>query len=475
MIVEGLRNGDFTAEEIVEHYLEKIERVNNTINAYVRVYRDLALSTARRIDEKIKKGEEIGVLAGVPIAVKDNILIRGLKATASSRILEDFVSPYDATVISRIKREDGILIGHTNMDEFGMGSTTEFSIYGATRNPWNTRHVAGGSSGGSAAAIAADIAVLALGSDTGGSIRCPASYTYTYGLKPSYGTVSRRGLIAYANSLEQIGPLARSASDLRLLYSVISGKDPLDSTTISSKPRIYTASDIRVEKLRIAIAREFVEEGIDNSVRKLFYEFLDKISSEVAGIEEVSIPELKYALPAYYVIAMAEAQSNLARYSGIIVGKRVTGNSWENTIASSRSAGFGKEVKRRMLLGAYVLMAGYKDKYYIKALQVRRLIKNKIEHVLAKHDILVCPTTPIPPPRIGEKLTDPLSLYMMDILTVPANLSGLPALNMPLGFVSAKLPVGVQLIGKYLDDFYLIAVAEVLSKITGIESRVAEI
>ncbi len=475
MIVEGLRNGDFTAEEIVEHYLEKIERVNNTINAYVRVYRDLALSTARRIDEKIKKGEEIGLLAGVPIAVKDNILIRGLKATASSRILEDFVSPYDATVISRIKREDGILIGHTNMDEFGMGSTTEFSIYGATRNPWNTRHVAGGSSGGSAAAIAADIAVLALGSDTGGSIRCPASYTYTYGLKPSYGTVSRRGLIAYANSLEQIGPLARSASDLRLLYSVISGKDPLDSTTISSKPRIYTASDIRVEKLRIAIAREFVEEGIDNSVRKLFYEFLDKISSEVAGIEEVSIPELKYALPAYYVIAMAEAQSNLARYSGIIVGKRVTGNSWENTIASSRSAGFGKEVKRRVLLGAYVLMAGYKDKYYIKALQVRRLIKNKIEHVLAKHDILVCPTTPIPPPRIGEKLTDPLSLYMMDILTVPANLSGLPALNMPLGFVSAKLPVGVQLIGKYLDDFYLIAVAEVLSKITGIGSRVAEI
>lgn len=475
MIVEGLRNGDFTAEDIVEYYLKKIEWVNNTINAYVRVYRDLALSTARRIDEKIRKGEETGLLAGVPIAVKDNILIRGLRATASSRILEDFVSPYDATVISRIKREDGILIGHTNMDEFGMGSTTEFSIYGATRNPWNTRHVAGGSSGGSAAAIAADIAVLALGSDTGGSIRCPASYTYTYGLKPSYGTVSRRGLIAYANSLEQIGPLARSASDLRLLYSVISGKDPLDSTTISSKPKVYTASDIRVEKLRIAIAREFVEEGIDDSVRKLFYEFLDKISSEVASIEEVSIPELKYALPAYYVIAMAEAQSNLARYSGIIVGKRVTGNSWENTIASSRSTGFGKEVKRRVLLGAYVLMAGYKDKYYIKALQVRRLIKNKIEHVLAEHDILVCPTTPIPPPRIGEKLTDPLSLYMMDILTVPANLSGLPALNMPLGFVSAKLPVGVQLIGKYLDDFYLIAVAEVLSKITGIESRVAEI
>ena len=473
-IVEGLKNGDFTAEDIIDYYLERIKRINNVINAYVRVYRDLAIDYARRLDEKIRKGEKIGVLAGVPIAVKDNILIKGLKATASSRILDDFVSPYDATVIARIRREDGILIGHTNMDEFGMGSTTELSIYGATRNPWNTEHVAGGSSGGSAAAVAADIAVLALGSDTGGSIRCPASYTYIYGLKPSYGTVSRRGLIAYANSLEQIGPIARTASDLRLLYSVISGRDPLDSTTISSKPRFFTADDIEIEKLRVAVAREFVEEGVDERVKKLFYNFVDKISSEVASVEEVSIPELRYALPAYYIIAMAEAQSNLARYSGIVVGKRITGSGWEKTIVSSRSRGFGREVKRRILLGAYVLMAGYKDKYYIKALQIRRLIKNRIEQILAKYDILLGPTTPIPPPRIGEKITDPLSLYMMDILTVPANLSGLPALNMPLGFVETSLPVGMQLIGRYLDDFYLIAVAEVFSKITGIESRVAE-
>jgi len=376
-------------------------------------------------------------------------------------MLENFIPPYDATVIEMLKREDAIIIGKTNMDEFAMGSTTETSYFGPTRNPWNLNKVPGGSSGGSAAALIADEATLALGSDTGGSIRCPASYCSVIGLKPTYGLVSRYGLIAYANSLEQIGPLAKSTADCALLLSVIGGYDPRDSTSVNIPPANYLGmlgDDLK--DLKVGLPREFFGEGIEESVMKHVWSAVQILEDLGVTYEKISLPSLRYALAAYYIIAMSEASSNLARYDGIRYGYRVERDdgSWSKIYSKNRRIGFGAEVRRRIILGTYALSAGYYEQYYLKALKVRTLIRREFEKALKKFDVIVGPTMPLPPFNLGEKIHDPLTLYMCDVLTVPANLIGYPAISIPCGFEN-NLPIGLQVISKPFNESMLLKIS----------------
>lgn len=376
-------------------------------------------------------------------------------------MLENFVPPYDATVIERLKREDAIIIGKTNMDEFAMGSTTETSYFGPTRNPWDLTKVPGGSSGGSAAALVAGEAALALGSDTGGSIRCPASYCSIIGLKPTYGLVSRYGLIAYANSLEQIGPLAKSTVDCALLLSIIGGYDPKDSTSVNIPLTNYLSSlTDDLKGVKIGLPKEFFGEGVEESVVKHALTAVQVLEELGVAYEEISLPSLKYALATYYIIAMSEASSNLARYDGIRYGYRVERDDadWSKIYARNRRAGFGAEVRRRIILGTYALSAGYYEQYYLKALKIRTLIRRDFERALKKFDALAGPTMPLPPFNIGEKIRDPLTLYMCDVLTVPANLIGYPAISIPCGF-EGNLPIGFQIIGKPFNESTLFKVS----------------
>ena len=395
------------------------------------------------------------------VAVKDNICTLNIRTTCASKMLENFIPPYDATVIEMLKREDAIIIGKTNMDEFAMGSTTETSYFGPTRNPWNLNKVPGGSSGGSAAALIADEATLALGSDTGGSIRCPASYCSVIGLKPTYGLVSRYGLIAYANSLEQIGPLAKSTADCALLLSVIGGYDPKDSTSVNIPPANYLGmlgDDLK--DLKMGLPREFFGEGIEESVMKHVWSAVQILEDLGVTYEKISLPSLRYALAAYYIIAMSEASSNLARYDGIRYGYRVERDdgSWSKIYSKNRRIGFGAEVRRRIILGTYALSAGYYEQYYLKALKVRTLIRREFEKALKKFDVIVGPTMPLPPFNLGEKIHDPLTLYMCDVLTVPANLIGYPAISIPCGFEN-NLPIGLQVISKPFNESMLLKIS----------------
>ncbi len=449
-IVRQIKDRELTSEEYTISVLERIRRIEDKIGAFVTVSETKALQCAREIDEKIQKGDRLGRLAGVPIAVKDNICTEGLRTTCSSRMLRDFIPPYNATVTEKILQEDAVMLGKTNMDEFAMGTTTETSFFGVTRNPWNLAKVPGGSSGGSAASVAAEEATLALGSDTGGSIRCPASYCSTVGLKPTYGLISRYGLISYANSLEQIGPLTKTVGDCALLLSAISGHDPLDSTSATFPAKDYTKflkNDIK--GLKIGLPQEFYGEGIEESVEKTVRKAVTKLEDLGAICEETSLKSLDYALAAYYVIAMSEASSNLARFDGIRYGFRLEKDQadWGTVYSKNRQYGFGTEVRRRIILGTYTLSAGYYEQYYIKALKVRTIISNDFEKELKRFDILVGPTMPLPPFDIGEKIEDPLTLYACDVLTVPANLTGYPAISVPCGFVGG-LPIGLQMIGK---------------------------
>ncbi len=451
---EKIKRQDLTAEEYVSALIARINDVDTKINAFITPAKEEALRRAREIDSKIRKGESPGRLAGIAIAIKDTICTLGLTTTCSSRMLEHFVPPYDATVIKKLKAEDAIIIGKTNMDEFAMGSTTETSRFGATRNPWNLAKVPGGSSGGSAAAVVSDEATLALGSDTGGSVRCPASYCSVVGLKPTYGLVSRYGLIAYANSLEQIGPIAKTVSDCALLFSVISGHDKKDNTSVDlPKKNHLTSLKDDAEGLKIGLPLEFFGEGVDDGVKKVVLAAIQRLESLGAVCEEVSLPSLGYALAAYYIIAMSEASSNLARYDGLRYGYRIEQDNadWTKVYAQDRRAGFGTEVRRRIVLGTYALSAGYYEQYYLRALKVRTLIRRDFEKALEKFDVLAGPTMPIPPFNIGEKIEDPLTLYMCDILTVPANLTGYPAISIPCGFQEG-LPIGLQIIGKPFDE-----------------------
>jgi len=472
-IVRDIRSKEMSAEERVASIFERIHKVEDEVHAFVTLLEDEALEKAREIDEKVLKGKTLGKLAGVPIAVKDVICTKGIRTTCSSHMLESFIPPYDATVIERIKREDAVIIGKTNMDEFAMGSTTETSYFGPTHNPWDLSRVPGGSSGGSGAAIAADETVLAFGSDTGGSIRCPASYCSTVGIKPTYGLVSRFGLIAYANSLEQIGPMAKNVYDCALLLSLIAGYDFRDSTSVRMPLRDYTSSlKNNVEGFKIGVPKEFFGEGTSEAVRKLVWKAIHKLQELGGTYEETSLPSLEYALPTYYIIAMSEASSNLARYDGLRYGYRIDRDEadWSTVYSKNRRIGFGAEVRRRVILGTYALSAGYYNKYYLKALKIRTLIRRDFEAAFQKFDVVVGPTMPIPPFKIGEKIEDPLALYMCDIDTVPVNLAGLPAISIPCGFTEG-LPIGMQIMAPPFHEDVMLRVAYTFERNTSCKDR----
>ncbi len=475
-LVEEFRADPSRIVDYIEALLRKIERVEPRIRAFITVRgREELLKEA---EELAKRGDGGKPLFGVAVAVKDNICTRGIRTTCASRMLANFVPPYDATVVEKLRSSGAIILGKTNMDEFAMGSTTETSAFYPTRNPWDLERVPGGSSGGSAAALAAGMATLALGSDTGGSIRNPAAFTATYGLKPTYGLVSRYGLIAYASSLDQIGPMARCVEDLALLLSVIAGYDPRDSTSLEVPQRDYLRllRELwsRERRMRIGIARNLVEES-EEGVRKRVEDALDVLCAH-HDCEDVEIPYPRHAVAAYYIVAMAEASSNLARYDGLRYGieVEVEGRSWVEVFKEARTKGFGYEVKKRIALGAYVLSAGYRDAYYVKALRFRRLLKEKLYELFKRFDALATPTMPILPPKLGELVADPIKMYLSDVCTVIANLVGIPAISVPVGF-SNGLPVGLQLMAPALEEPRLLYLAKFLQEGLGFKNMVSEV
>lgn len=440
----------------VEKVYKALERIEKTrgLNAFITVDKEGALRSAEELKRRIRMGGKTGRLAGLLVAVKDNISTRGLRTTCASRMLENYVPVYDATVVEKIKMEDGIIIGKTNMDEFAMGSSTETSFFGPTRNFFDHSRVSGGSSGGSAVSLATGVVELALGSDTGGSIRNPAAFNSVVGLKPTYGRVSRYGLIAYASSLDQVGPMARDTLSTALLLQVIAGSDPRDLTTSSREPSNYVEEATRVTRgLRIGIVKEGFM-NIDEKISAKVYDAIGVLEKNGCSVEEVSFPFMKYALPAYYIIAMAECSSNLARFDGIRYGGRRAEGKWEERIVKIRTEGFGEEVKRRIFLGTFVLSAGYKEDFYMKACRVRRKIHDDFKLLFRDFDALAMPTMPVLPWRTGE-IVSPLEMYMMDFETVAVNLAGLPAISIPAGFVNS-LPVGLQLVGDHFEEAMLL-------------------
>jgi aspartyl-tRNA(Asn)/glutamyl-tRNA(Gln) amidotransferase subunit A len=458
---------DSSAEEVVGRCLERIG--SNNFNTFITIAKESALKTARENEG------HTGPLAGVPIAIKDNISTKGIQTTCASRILGGYIPPYDAHVIERLKDAGAVIVGKVNMDEFAMGTSTETSHYGPTLNPWNTETVPGGSSGGSAATVAAGEVPLALGSDTGGSVRCPASFCGVVGLKPTYGVISRYGLISYANSLEQIGPIASTVADMTLLFNVITGHDPRDSTSVPGEKDYTKALVDDVKGLTIGVPKEYFGEGIDQVVEKSVWDSVHKLEDRGASWQEVEMPHTKYALAAYYVIAMSEASSNLARFDGMRYGLRLEkDHDWHTTYSEIRAQGFGEEVKRRILLGTYALSAGYMDKYYLKALKVRTLIKQDFERALKSTDVLIAPTMPTPAFKLGEKISDPLTLYMADVNTVPINLSGVPSISLPCGF-SNGLPIGLQIMGKHFDEETIIRTAYTFEQNTDFHTKAPEV
>lgn len=441
-VTTGIKNLDFSAEEYIFQILERIEKIDVKINAFTTVNKNCALKTARSIDKKIRDQEKnIGPLGGVAIGIKDNICTRGLKTTCASKMLEEYVPPYDATVVKKLKDSGAIIIGKLNLDEFAMGSSTEYSRHGSTRNPWNIDCVPGGSSGGSAASVAASECAVSLGSDTGGSVRCPASFCSVVGLKPTYGCVSRFGLISYANSLEQIGPMGKTVSDVVMIMNSIAGMDDNDQTTIVGAPK-YTVQPKK--NIRVGLVKELVE-GADDEISKCIYYAMDLFAKSDCKCEETSMRSIEYALASYYTIAMAEASSNLARYDNIRYGFDSSPDTYEmNTYFAKIRSNFGEEVKRRIIIGSYVLSSRYYGKYYMKAQKIRSLLKQEIASLYKKYDVLISPTMPVLPFKFGEKIDDPLKMYSIDVDTVLANLTGIPAISVPAGF-SKGLPIGLQI------------------------------
>jgi len=476
-VIAKVKTQELTAEEYILSLLEREHEIEGRIGAYITVADEEAVNRASMIDKEISMKRNAGRLAGVAIAIKDNICTKGICTTCASKMLQNFVPPYNATVIEKITSEGAIIVGKTNMDEFAMGTTTETSYYGPTRNPWDVARVPGGSSGGSAAALIAEETTLALGSDTGGSIRCPGSYCSIVGLKPTYGLVSRYGLIAYANSLEQIGPMARNVYDCAILLNVISGYDPLDSTSADLPQKDYTTYlKDDVKGLQIGVPVEFLGEGTDERVKKAIWEAIQKFEDLGASYTEVSLPSLDFSLAAYYIIAMSEASSNLARYDGLRYGYRISKDvsDWSTVYSKNRRIGLGPEVRRRIILGTYALSAGYYNRYYLKALKIRTLIRRDFEKIFEKFDVLMGPTMPIPPFKIGEKIHNPLALYMCDVLTVPANLTGYPAISIPCGF-SNGVPIGLQIVGKPFDEGRILRSACTFEKNTNFHKRKPEL
>ncbi|MCR4435838.1 MAG: Asp-tRNA(Asn)/Glu-tRNA(Gln) amidotransferase subunit GatA [Clostridiales bacterium] len=456
-----LREKKVGAVEITRSLLDRIEKVDAKVGSYITVCRDRAIEKAREVEGKIYRGEANSPLAGIPMAIKDNMCTEGVLTTCASRMLSNFIPPYDSTVVKKLNAEDVILLGKTNMDEFAMGSSTENSYFKRTKNPWDLERVPGGSSGGSAAAVAACEAVFALGSDTGGSIRQPASFCGVVGLKPTYGAVSRFGLVAFASSLDQIGPLAKDVTDCALAMNAIAGYDPLDSTSADMNYPDYTRSLVNdIKGIKIGIPKEYIGEGIHGEVKKAVLEAVETLRRLGAECEEFSLPITEYAIPAYYLISSAEASSNLARYDGIKYGYRAEKfTDLLDLYKQTRSEGFGAEVKRRIMLGTYALSSGYYDAYYKKALQVRTLIKQGFDQAFSKYDLVVGPTAPTTAFKIGEKADNPLEMYLEDIYTVSVNIAGLPGLVIPCGMDGNNLPIGLQLIGKAFDESTLLRVA----------------
>lgn len=464
---------EISAVELTQTVFARIDAVEGQVKSFITQTRETALEQAKAVDAKISAGEAISPLAGIPGAIKDNICTQGVKTTCASKILANFVPPYNAAVMNKLAGEQAVIVGKTNMDEFAMGGSTEASAFQPTANPWDLNTVPGGSSGGSAAAVAAGEAIWALGSDTGGSIRQPAAYCGVVGLKPTYGLVSRYGLVAYASSLDQIGPIARDVTDCALVLNAIAGHDAKDSTSIKTAPVDYTKALVNdVKGLRIGLPKEYFVAGMDSQVEKAVYQAVETLTSLGAEVVEVSMPHTEYALSAYYIIAPAEASSNLARYDGVGFGLRAEGNDIIAMYKQSRSQGFGAEVKRRIMLGTYVLSSGYYDAYYRKALQVRTLVKQDFDKAFEKVDILAAPTAPTPAFRMGEKVSDPLAMYLQDVCTIPVNLAGIPAISLPCGF-AGQLPIGLQLMGRPLGEATLLQAAYTFEQNTSYHKRFA--
>ena len=455
---EKLKNKELTVTQIVDEYTENIENRENDVQAFVTTLNNEAKKQAQEIQEKIDNGEELGEFAGIPIGIKDNMCTKGVKTTCSSRMLENFIAPYDATVVKKLKDENIINLGKLNMDEFAMGGSTEYSYFKKTRNPWNLNKVPGGSSGGSAAAVAAGMVPWALGSDTGGSIRQPSSFCGVVGLKPTYGLVSRYGLVAFASSLDQIGPITKDVKDSAMLLNLIAGHDKKDTTSEEREKIDYTKCLQKdVKGLKIGVPKEFFGEGINQEVKESLEKAMQTYKDMGAIVEEISLDIAKYSLATYYIIACAEASSNLGRFDGIRYGHRAKDfKNIRELFVKSRSEGFGPEVKRRIILGTYVLSSGYYDAYYKKAQQVRTLVTNEFYKAFEKYDVILTPTSPTVAFDIGSKTTNPLEMYLSDICTVSVNIAGLPGISIPCGVDSTGMPIGMQLIGnKFCEETIL--------------------
>ena len=456
-----LVNKEITSLELTQAVLARIDEVEGDVQAYLTITRDEALAQAKAVDEKIAKGEEIAFLEGIPGAIKDNICTKGIKTTCASKILQKFVPPYDATVMQKLEAQNPVVLGKTNLDEFAMGGSTENSAYHPTCNPWNTDCVPGGSSGGSAAAVAAGTAVWALGSDTGGSIRQPASFCGVVGMKPTYGRVSRYGLVAYASSLDQIGPITKDVTDCAHILNIIAGRDEMDSTSLDVQVPDFTKALVQdVKGLKIGLPKEYFIKGMDPEVEAAVKNGVKELEKLGAEVVEISLPNTDYAISTYYLIAPAEAATNLARYDGVSYGERAEDAAdLVEMMTKTRTQYLGEEVKRRIMIGNYALSAGYYDAYYLKALKVRRLVKEDYDKAFKDVDVIICPAAPSVAYKIGEKISNPLEMYLQDACTVPLNLAGLPGISVPCGYNKDKMPIGMQIIGKALDEETILRVA----------------
>lgn len=460
-LVDLLKKKEITSSEIVQAYAEKIGQSEEKVQAFVTTLTEEALEEAKKIDEKREKGEEVFPLAGIPIGIKDNICTKGVRTTCSSKMLENFIAPYDATITKKVKEQELIDMGKLNMDEFAMGGSTEYSYFKKTRNPWNLNKVPGGSSGGSAAAVAAELVPWAIGTDTGGSIRQPASFCGVVGMKPTYGLVSRFGIVAFASSLDQAGPITKDVTDCAMLLNVLAGHDEMDTTSVPVEEKDYTkALKEEVKGLKIGVPKEFFGEGINEEVKESLQKAIEKYKELGAEVEEFSLDIAEYSLATYYIIACAEASSNLGRFDGIRYGYRTKNfENLKDIYVNSRSEGFGPEVKRRIILGTYVLSSGYYDAYYKKAQQVRTLVMKEFNEAFEKYDVILTPTSPTVAFDIGSRSKNPLEMYLADLCTVPVNIAGLPGISIPCGVDKEGMPIGMQLIGKAFDEETLLRAA----------------
>jgi len=473
-IKKGIEDRSFTATEVVAALFERIKAVEPKVDAYLTLCEDYAMEQAKAVDEKVKAGAPLGKFAGVPIAIKDNMSTDGIKTTCASQMLFDYIPPYDATVVKKLKEEDAIIIGKTNLDEFAMGSSTENSAFKKTKNPWDLTRVPGGSSGGSAAAVAAGIAPVSLGSDTGGSIRQPAAFCGIVGLKPTYGLVSRFGLVAFGSSLDQIGPFSKDVTDCAMTLEVIQGEDPLDSTSHKGEYKSGYMDILKdgVKGMKIGVPKEFFQSGLDLEIAAAVKSAIETFKELGAEVSEISLPITEEGLSAYYVISSAEASSNLARFDGIRYGYRPFEFSGvDDLMEKTRTEAFGAEVKRRIMLGTYVLSSGYYDAYYNKAQKLKKLIKEQFKKAFAEYDLILSPTSPVLPFKIGEKSDNPLEMYLADIYTININLAGIPGLSMPCGFSGDGLPIGLQILGPHFGEDKILKAAYALEQKLALGTR----